>query len=103
MVIDEVQVAADSFNESFRSHIAEADVALSFMRCIGSYYLPRNYHWDWAVDRHMQVRARSSLSAKRTGQKSETFSDVAIPISTFLRALMFAAILFSDNDVSDQR
>ena len=37
LVIDKAQAAADSFKESSRPHITDADVRLSSMQCIGSY------------------------------------------------------------------
>jgi hypothetical protein len=110
LVIDEAQVAADRFKESFRSHIAENDVRpilhAMYRFLQGTRIFRGTIISGTGLTSEMVMRAVGSLSAKRTGESQTplVFTDIGLfHTDPSQVAYVRRYLTLSDNNMSDQR
>lgn len=110
LVIDEAQVAADSFKKSFRPHITESAVRpilhAMYRFLQGTRIFRGTIISGTGLSTDMVMHAISSLSAKRMGESQKTlfFTDIGLFHADQSQiAYVRHYLTLSDNDVSDQR
>jgi hypothetical protein len=110
LVVDEAQVAADSFKESFRSYITETNVRpllhAMYRFLDGTRIFRGTIISGTGLSADMMAHAINSLSAKRIGkgQNPLVFTDIGLfHADPCQDAYLRRYLVFSDNDVSDRR